>query len=220
MAYFGDRVHTKGDYLTNAGFYAFDLGAWHVIALNSQLCRGTTYDYATGGRMAVARNPNVLPGCGPGDSMYEWLRAELETHPSDCTLVMYHHPMLVRNEWAPTPYWPGPLYYSMLPMWRLMDHEGVDLVLNGHYHNYQRFSPQDEYGRPVEDGITEIIAGTGGSTHEFFSKKYDPPPAYAAGTDHSFGIVDLTLRSGGWDSAFVPAEGEPGFSDEASGTCR
>jgi hypothetical protein len=219
MKYFGDRVHTKGDYLTNAGFYSYDLGSWHMVALNSQLCRGTTYDYATGGRMQIARNPNVLPGCGPGDSEYEWLRADLETHPSQCTLVYYHHPMLVRNEYAPTPYWPGPMYYSMLPLWRLMASHGVDVVLNGHYHSYQRFTPQNEYGQPVTTGITEFIVGTGGSTHEYFSKKYAPPPAFAAGTDQSFGILDMTLSDGGWSYAFKTAAGEPAFQDAGTGTC-
>jgi acid phosphatase type 7 len=220
MKYFGDIVHTKGDYLTNAGFYSYDLGSWHMVALNSQLCRGTTYDYSTGGRMPIARNPNVIPGCGPGDSMYEWLKADLAQHPARCTLVYYHHPLLVRNPYVEGPFWPGPFYYSMIPLWELMDANGVDVVLNGHYHNYQRFGPQDAYGRPVPNGITEFIAGMGGSTHDYFKKSFTPPAAYEAGTDTSFGILQMTLRDGGYDYKFVPAAGEPPYQDEGSGTCR
>jgi hypothetical protein len=220
MKYFGDTVFHKGDYLTNAGFYSYDLGSWHMVALNSQLCRGSTYDYATGGRMPIARNPNVLEGCGPGDSMYEWLKADLQLHPSTCTLVYYHHPLLYRNEYVEGPYWPGPFHYSMIPMWELMDEQGVDVVLNGHEHNYQRFSPQDANGTPVQDGITEFIVGTGGSTHTYFKRSFEPPAAYVAGTDSSFGILDMTLHDGGYDFSFLPAQGEPAYKDSGSGTCR
>lgn len=220
LKYFGETVHQKGDYLTNAGFYSYDLGSWHMVALNSQLCRGTTYDYSTGGRMPIARNPNVLEGCGPGDSMYEWLKADLEQHPAACTLAYYHHPLLYRNSYVEGPYWPGPFHYSMIPMWELMDEYGVDVVLNGHEHNYQRFSPQDAHGRPVAEGITEFIVGTGGNSHTYFKRSFEPPETYVAGTDSSFGILEMTLQDGGYDFSFLPAEGEPPFEDSGNGTCR
>jgi hypothetical protein len=220
MRYFGETVHRKGDYLTNAGFYSYDLGAWHMVALNSQLCRGSTYDYSNGGRMPIARNPNVLEGCGPGDSMYEWLKADLQEHPSQCTLVYYHHPLLYRNAYVEGPFWPGPFHYAMVPMWELMDRMGVDVVLNGHEHNYQRFAPANANGDPVEDGITEFIVGSGGNSHTYFKHSFEPPAAYVTGTDSSFGILDMTLRDGGYDFRFEPAQGEPAFEDSGSGACR
>ena len=50
--YFGDRGHGPD------GYYSYDLGAWHVIALNSAICPAGV-------------------GCGPGDPQYEWLQQDL-----------------------------------------------------------------------------------------------------------------------------------------------
>ena len=40
------------------GYYSFDLGAWHVVSLNSDVCGDD-------------------PGCGPGSPQYEWLADDL-----------------------------------------------------------------------------------------------------------------------------------------------
>jgi acid phosphatase type 7 len=222
VMYFGDRVHTPGSYITNAGFYSFDLGAWHIVALNSQLCLGSTWDPSTHTKgLPVVDDPFIAPGCGPGDSEYEWLKADLALHPSECTLVYYHHPVLVWNEFYPAPYWPGPFYYSMIPLWELLQENGVDVVLNGHYHNYQRFGPQDYQGNPDPNGPTEFIVGSGGDTYENFPNPAEipPPPAYVTGTDSTFGMLELTLHPNGYDFEFVPAPGETPFADSGSGSC-
>jgi hypothetical protein len=53
--YFGTRAHGP------EGYYSFNLGTWHIVALNSDICRDD-------------------PGCGPGTPQYEWLRADLLAH--------------------------------------------------------------------------------------------------------------------------------------------
>ena len=50
--YFGEAAHGP------EGYYSFDLGAWHVVSLNSDICRDD-------------------PGCGPGTPQYDWLAADL-----------------------------------------------------------------------------------------------------------------------------------------------
>jgi 3',5'-cyclic AMP phosphodiesterase CpdA len=223
MKYFGDRVFTAGDYITNAGFYSFDIGDWHLIALNSQLCKGSTLDADSKERIAANAKPRqLIPGCGPGDSEYEWLVADLAAHPNDeypCTLVFFHHPVLVWNPYIEQPYWPGPLYYSLTPMWRLLQDQGVDVVLNGHYHNYQRFEPQDFLGRPDPSGMTEFIVGSGGVEHEPLPSDITPPPAFVNGTGDTWGVLEMTLRANGYDFAFRAAPGEPAFEDSGSGDC-
>jgi hypothetical protein len=224
LRYFGRRVFTKGDYITNAGFYSFDLGDWHLISLNSQLCKGSTLDADSKERLQATMKPRqLIAGCGPGDSMYEWLQADLEAHPNSeyaCTLAFFHHPLLVWNPYIEQPYWPGPLYYSMTPMWRLLESNGVDVVLNGHYHNYQRFEPQDVLGRPDPDGMTEFIVGSGGVEHAPLPTRIAAPPAFAAGTGDTWGVLEMTLRSDGYDYAFRAAPGEPAFEDAGTGSCR
>jgi hypothetical protein len=50
------------------GYYSFDLGAWHVIMLNSNLNVGT------------------------GSPQETWLRADLAAHSQLCTVAIWHHP--------------------------------------------------------------------------------------------------------------------------------
>lgn len=62
--YFGDNAGPKG-----RGYYSYDLGAWHIIALN-------------GTETVAATDPQVL-----------WLRQDLASHPTDCVLAYWHMPM-------------------------------------------------------------------------------------------------------------------------------
>ena len=50
------------------GYYSYDLGAWHIIALNSEI--------------AVDEN----------SAQVQWLRADLAAHATVCTLVYFHRP--------------------------------------------------------------------------------------------------------------------------------
>jgi hypothetical protein len=54
------------------GYYAFTLGAWRIIALNS--------------------NCSEVGGCGPGSPQETWLRQELAAHANVCTMAYWHHP--------------------------------------------------------------------------------------------------------------------------------
>jgi hypothetical protein len=63
FAYFGERAGPPG-----RGWYSFDVGAWHVVFLN------------TSARMQ------------PGSEQERWLRADLAAHPRRCTLAVMHHP--------------------------------------------------------------------------------------------------------------------------------
>ena len=50
------------------GYYAYDLGAWHIVALNSE----------------IAMNA--------GSAQEQWLRADLAANPKTCTLAYWHKP--------------------------------------------------------------------------------------------------------------------------------
>ena len=113
-------------------FYSFDAGGWHFVSLDSNAAGGTT----------------------PGTEQYDWLAADLATSPSACTLVFFHHPLFNVGEEGPT--------IRLAPIWALMSKYGVDLVLNGHDHDYQRWLPLDPDGLPHPLGTTEFVVGTGG----------------------------------------------------------
>jgi hypothetical protein len=64
-------------------------------------------------------------------------------------------------------------------MWRILYANDVDLVLNGHDHDYERFRPMtpDGLGR-YDAGITEIVAGTGGEELRGFSRDINANSLY------------------------------------------
>ena len=212
--YFGKRAHPPG------GYYSFNLGDWHVIALNSQMCQGTAW-----GVRSHFRSPTTstgftkwqhIPrsGCQPGDPMYKWAQRDLEKHAnSTCTLALLHHPYYR---------WYGKKLFNpdadVAALWKLLNDSGVDVTLAGHQHNYQRYVPMDASGNADPNGMTEIIVGTGGDTYQPFPDA-TPPDVLASHQTGSYGILKMTLNPGGYDYEFVPIPGDPPFSDTGSGTC-
>jgi 3',5'-cyclic AMP phosphodiesterase CpdA len=129
--YFGPAAGPAG-----LGYYSFDLGRWHLIALNSN-CGAVD--------------------CAAGSAQEVWLRADLAAHPAACTLAFWHHPRfnagLHGND------------EQVQALWQALYEGGADLVLNGHDHDYQRFAPQDPTGaEDPARGIREFIVGTGGAS--------------------------------------------------------
>jgi hypothetical protein len=70
----------------------------------------------------------------------QWLRADLAAHPNRCTLAMWHHPYFTSGTNAGRP--------LLHPIWQALYDYGVELVLNGHTHGYERFEPMDPLGGP------------------------------------------------------------------------
>jgi hypothetical protein len=73
----------------------------------------------------------------------------------------------------------------------------------------------DAEGRPVSDGLTQFIVGTGGRSLYGFA---DILPTSAEHDNSTFGVLQLTLRDGGYDWAWVPAS-QGGFTDAGGADC-
>ncbi len=172
------------------GYYSYDLGAWHIIALNSQCA--------------------AVGGCDAASPQGQWLKQDLAQHPVACTLAYFHTPLFSsggRHGNDP----------EMKPLWDALYHAGADVVLNGHDHNYERFAPQDPDGKPDPNhGIREFVVGSGGkNSHRTMGK---PRPNSEVRNDDTFGVLKLTLHPNGYDWQFVPEAGKT-FADAGSGTC-
>jgi Calcineurin-like phosphoesterase len=199
--YFGARAHGP------EGYYSFDLGAWHIVSLNSDVCRDD-------------------PGCGPGTPQYEWLAADLEANgDAACTLAFQHHPTFDWRQWQKfvDPDDPRPNAGSenemYLDMWRLMDGAGVDVMLVGHNHIYHRWAPQDVNGTRDANGIQQFTVGTGGRSLYPLGKKPRPANLLAV-QNKAFGVLRLTLHERGYDYAWVGLPTDPVFRDSGSFACR
>lgn len=153
----------------------------------------------------VSLNSEV--GTDPGSAQMSWLIADLRTNSALCTLAYYHKPVFSSGEHGNHPH--------MLPIWRTLYENGVDVVLNGHDHNYERFAPQDDLGRlDAQRGIRQFVVGTGGTTLRSFAT-IRPNSEARAGV---WGVLRLTLRPGRYDWNFLSVAGGS-LSDSGSGQC-
>jgi calcineurin-like phosphoesterase family protein len=184
FGYFGALAGERGK-----GYYSFDAGGWHFVALNSQC--------------------SAVGGCGPGSPQYEWLRADLAASTAACTAAYWHHPRFSAGKYSNDP--------DYQPFWELLYADGAEVALAGHDHSYQRYAPMTPDGlRDDARGIREFVVGTGGKNHYAVSSSTVPNREVAEGS--TFGVLKLTLRADGYDWAFVPEAGET-FTDAGSGVC-
>ena len=184
--YFGSAAGDPGK-----GYYSYDLGQWHLVALNS--------------------NCEQVGGCIATSAQVRWLEDDLAANEyKDCTLAYFHHPLFSSGGiHGNTP--------EMKPIWEALYAAGADVVLSAHEHNYQRFAPQDPSGtRESEQGIRAFVVGTGGGKGHY--KIESPIENTEVYNDDTYGVLKLTLHPSGYDWQFVPVEGEA-FTDSGSEWC-
>jgi hypothetical protein len=135
FTYFGTRAGEP-----DKGYYSYDLGAWHLIALNSEC--------------------EHVGGCGDADPQATWLRSNLAAHPRKCVLAYWHRPRFSSGTHG------NDLDQDVL--WRILATADADVVLSGHDHDYERFVPMNADGQAEPTGLTAFVAGTGGASHYKF----------------------------------------------------
>jgi hypothetical protein len=122
------------------GYYSYDVGTWHLIALNS--------------------NCSSAGGCADSSPQGRWLANDLATHHNTCTLAYWHIPLFSSG---------GRAASNTLALWKQLYNADADVVLNGHDHTYERFAPQTPSGQlDNARGIREFVVGTGGANHTTF----------------------------------------------------
>lgn len=172
----GNFTGPAGD--RDKGYYSYDLGAWHIIVINS--------------------NCSAVGGCQAGSTQEQWLRADLAANATTCTLAYWHHPRFSSSAVHGN-------HAFMQPVWQALYDYGADVVLSGHDHNYERFAPQDPAGAadPTR-GIREFVVGTGGYSHYAFAA---PQPNSELRNAVTYGVLKLTLHASSYDWEFVPEAG-------------
>ncbi len=136
FAYFGSAAGTLGQ-----GYYSYDIGTWHLIALNS--------------------NCPDAGGCGATSPQGMWLAADLAAHPNQCLLAYWHIPLFSSG---------GRASPNSQQLWNALYAAHADVVLDGHDHIYERFAPQSPTGvLDSANGIRQFTVGTGGADHTFIT---------------------------------------------------
>ncbi|HET7830257.1 MAG TPA: Ig-like domain-containing protein [Candidatus Limnocylindrales bacterium] len=170
-------------------YYSYDVGNWHLVSIDSTSEFGEV---------------------DPPSAQYQWLLNDLTTSTKACTIVYMHHPPFTTGASDATS-------ARLQDVWRLLPAHGVDLLLTGHDHSYQRWTPMDLNGVPNAAGTTEIVVGTGGHGIGAFIKSdtrmlkgYDTSPI-------SYGALRLELNPSGAAWRFVNKDGS--ILDSGSRAC-
>lgn len=109
---YGRRAGPRG-----RGWYSYDLGSWHIVALNSNC------ESAPGG------------GCAEGSEQERWLRADLEAHPAACTLAYWHHPVRSSGRHGDNG--------AVEPLRLALRNADADVIVAAHDHHYERYAPRE-----------------------------------------------------------------------------
>jgi hypothetical protein len=184
-AYFGAAAGSVGQ-----GYYSYDVGAWHVIVLNSNISTSA------------------------GSAQVQWLEADLAAHQNLCTMAYWHHPLY--SSIGGTSGTTGATISSLRPLWDALYAAGADLVLTGHRHVYERLAPMRPDGTPDNaSGIRSFVVGTGGNSGGDLTNIF---PTSEEREGRTYGVMKLTLHAGSYDWQFIPVAGET-YTDNGTGTC-
>ena len=171
------------------GYYSYNLGAWHIVVINSNISRST------------------------GSAQDTWLVNDLEASTSLCTAAYFHHPLYSSTGGSGNG---GVTYSSMRPVYDRLYEYGVDVILAGHRHHYERLAPMKPDGTsdPV-NGFRTFIAGMGGRGGGGTTNQH---PLSEIANGSTFGILKMYLYDDSYAWKFIPEAGKT-FSDSGSAAC-
>ena len=221
-AYFGpDRVGPPGK-----NWYSFDVGGWHLIALNVQ---------SPGGY----KRPVAIQFHAGSDEL-NWLANDLRNHSNKCTLAFWYQAMWTSSKnidpsWHPkivhgdTLYKDGYRIQDIRGIWTELYNHNADVVINGTPHIYERFAPifyANGYQAPTDSevapdpvrGIRQITSGLAGDGPTTFDQPAAVRLAYSEYRAGGNGVLKLVLGDGEYSWQFLNTRYSH-IQDSGTGTC-
>jgi hypothetical protein len=164
------------------------------------------YAYELGGWRVYALNSNVAADSGSEQS--RWLRADLAMHPRRCVLAYWHHPRFSSG--------PHGSSTRTAALYQALYDAGADVLVVGHDHDYERFSPQSPAGAADSArGIREFVVGSGGGELYRFGT---PQPNSVFRYDADWGVLRLSLVPRGYAWRYLGVGGGK-VIDAGTGSC-
>ena len=161
-------------------YYSYDIDSnWHVVNLDSECA--------------------LVGGCNVGSAQETWLKADLAAHSTQNVIALIHKPR----------YSSGTTNLQTLqPLWDALYEAGVDIIMYGHDHIYERTAPMKSGATPADPpvadplyGIRQFTVGMGGESHHPIGT---PLPTSEVRNNDTYGIFKLTLHPTSYDLE-VPA---------------
>jgi uncharacterized protein (TIGR03382 family) len=165
-------------------YYSFDWGHVHFVALDSNCAIGL----ASADRCALA-------------AQKAWLEKDLAATTQPWKVIFFHHPP-----------WSSGDHGSQLSMRRnfapIFEKYGVDLVLTGHDHNYERTKPMkgDAIASSSQRGVPYLVVGGGGASLRPFATSR--PDWSVVRDDNAHGFLDVKVVDGLLSAELVTTEGK------------
>lgn len=164
------------------------------------------YSFDHAGWHVIALNTNIELAHGSTED--NWLAADLAAHPTKCAVAFMHHPRFSSG--------PHQHHERLIPTWETLQRYGVDVVIAGHDHIYERFRPMTSDGKPDEEkGMRQFVVGTGGGGH-YAIAQVEPGSEVRNAT--TYGVLRLALFPSRYVWDFIPIAGEE-FRDHGEGRC-
>jgi 3',5'-cyclic AMP phosphodiesterase CpdA len=170
-------------------------GYFSYFGRRARLDGNDTYSFGLGRWHVVSINT----GAGPiGSAQLRWVRRDLRRDGHACELAYWHHPRWSSGRGHGSD-------RSMAPLWRALVRAGVDVVLNGHEHSYERFAPMTARGRvaPLR-GMREFVVGTGGASLHPMGRGIRGSQRRI---DDAWGVLRLVLRPWTYGWRFKTVDG-------------
>lgn len=152
-------------------YYSFNYGNIHFVCLDSEIS-----DRSTNGQMA------------------QWLEADLAANTNQWLIAFWHSPPYSKGSHNSDSMWDsdGRLWQMRERFVPILERYGVDLVLSGHSHCYERsYLLNGHYGfSPTIDRSNWIDKSTG--------RRYENGPYYKRGSEPDEGAIYIVAGSSGW----------------------
>jgi Calcineurin-like phosphoesterase len=172
-------------------YYAQDIGGWRWYFLDSNIAAGTS------------------------SGQYLWLQNDLNQNRTACMGAIWHHPVASSGQHGGSA--------KMRPIFRLLDQSAndVDLVLQGHDHNYERFAKINSTGGASASGIEAVVVGTGGTALRPFMTPEPglPTTVKRDATTHGVLVGELTPTGGSFEFLRANYSTNGSFTDQFSVSC-
>jgi hypothetical protein len=173
------------------GYYSYDLGSWHILALNS--------------------NCDKVGGCEASSPQGQWLQNDLANHPVQCTLAYFHHPLYATANGTNT--------LNVRPLWEMLYAKGADVILSGHAHRYERHAPMTPEGLVDKtNGIRQFVVGTGGEPGGSVIDPNQVPKNVLEKVVLDFGVIKVDLDAQSYSWAFIAVDGTANGAVKDSGS--
>src|SRR5207247_10553531 len=131
------------------GYYSYDLGAWHIIVLNSN---------------------NAFVSTAVGSPQETWLHSDLAANTKQCVLAMWHSPRFYST--TSSTFFPTG---SVKPFWGDLYAAGAELIINAQMQDYERSARQTPTGSAgPTTGIRELNVRPAGSGRDARNNRARP----------------------------------------------